>query len=152
MPHRDLACTDPLLVPWHAPDLMERDDHEAVPRSMKASILAYILEPRLNSWSGPGGSGLRQRGHVRATPFSFNCATHDLQNSWPQGNSTGSDGADKQITHSASSSPFFAFFLPFSRTARAARRRVASRARAATVERQIGLCFFQCFRWHLASQ
>ena len=61
--------------------LTERDAHVALPRFTKASILVYILEPRLNSWSGPGGSGLRQRGQVRATPFSFNCATHDLQNS-----------------------------------------------------------------------
>ena len=65
---------------------------------------------------------------------------------------TGSTGGPKQITHSASSSPPSTLSLPFSRTARANRSRIASSALAATAAMHAALCFFQWPRWQVLLQ
>ena len=51
------------------------------------------------SFSGPGGSGARQRGHVSDTPFDRSSPTHPVQNEWPHGSRIGSRGASRQIRH-----------------------------------------------------
>ena len=49
------------------------------------------------SFSGPGGSGARQRGHVSDTPFDRSSDTHPVQNEWPHGSRIGSRGSSRQI-------------------------------------------------------
>ena len=43
-------------------------------------IFAHTRHPSSYSFSGPGGSGARQRGHVSDTPFDRSSATHPVQN------------------------------------------------------------------------
>ena len=51
------------------------------------------------SFSGPGGSGARQRGHVSDTPFDRSSPTHPVQNEWPHGSCVGSRGGARQTRH-----------------------------------------------------
>ena len=51
------------------------------------------------SFSGPGGSGARHRGHVSDTPFDRSSPTHPVQNEWPHGSRVGSRGGSRQIKH-----------------------------------------------------
>ena len=55
------------------------------------------------SFSGPGGSGARHRGHVSDTPFDRSSPTHPVQNEWPHGSRIGSRGGSRQIKQRSTS-------------------------------------------------
>ena len=51
------------------------------------------------SFSGPGGSGARHKGHVSDTPFDRSSDTHPPQNECPHGSRVGARGGSRQIRH-----------------------------------------------------
>ena len=108
-----------------------------------ASCIKWTLCPSLQRWSCT-----TEQGHRRSQRIALNqmCNTEPTKINLT---STGSIARPKQITHNASSSAPSTSSLPFSRTARASRSRLASSALAATAAMHAGLCFFQWPRWHL---
>ena len=66
-------------------------------------IFSHTANPSSNSFSGPGGSGDRQSGHVSDTPFARSSATHAVQNAWPHGNVVGLTGGSRQMRHCSAS-------------------------------------------------
>ena len=62
-------------------------------------IFARTRSANSYSFSGPGGSGARHRGHAFDTPFDRSCDTHPVQNEWPHGSRVGSRGGPRQTRH-----------------------------------------------------
>ena len=69
-------------------------------------IFAHTRNPSSHSFSGPGGSGDRHKGHVSDTPFARSSTTHAVQNAWPHGSVVGSRGDSKQMRHLSASNAF----------------------------------------------
>ena len=67
--------------------------------STACMIFACTRHASSNSFSGPGGSGARQRGHVSDTPIDRSTPPHPVQNEWPHGSLIGSRGDSRQIRH-----------------------------------------------------
>ena len=67
--------------------------------------ISFVLTRSANSYSfsGPGGSGARQRGHVSDTPFDRSSPTHPVQNEWPHGSRIGSRGGSRHIKQRSAS-------------------------------------------------
>ena len=55
-------------------------------------IFTFTCIANSYSFSGPGGSGARHRGHVSDTPFDRSSPTHPPQNECPHGNRVGAAG------------------------------------------------------------
>ena len=66
-------------------------------------ILTRTRSANSYSFSGPGGSGARHRGHVSDTPFDRSSPTHSVQNEWPHGSRIGSRGGSRQIKQRSTS-------------------------------------------------
>ena len=67
------------------------------------TIFAHTRYPSSHSFSGPGGSGDRHKGHVSDTPFARSSTTHAVQNAWPHGSVVGSRGGSRQMRHLSAS-------------------------------------------------
>ena len=67
------------------------------------AIFVHTCTANSYSFSGPGGSGARHRGHVSDTPFDRSSPTHPMQNEWPHGSRVGSRGGPRQTRHLSAS-------------------------------------------------